>query len=157
MIRILIPIDGTEPSLAAVHHALALVGAGLKARFVLANVQEPASLYELVVAPSADAVQTVSDAVGSRVLEAGEALLQAAGLPYECEVASGDPAHTLVDISERFACDLIVMGARGSGVLRSALVGSVSQQVLHASRVPVMVVHPAEEEEAYLHNQDVDS
>ncbi|HEY1103708.1 MAG TPA: universal stress protein [Burkholderiaceae bacterium] len=155
--KILLPLDGSDLSLEALRFALRLAREGLQAEFVLANVQEPASLYELVVAPSADAVQTVSDAVGSRVLEAGEALLQAAGLPYECEVASGDPAHTLVDISERFACDLIVMGARGSGVLRSALVGSVSQQVLHASRVPVMVVHPAEEEEAYLHNQDVDS
>ncbi|MBE0586653.1 MAG: universal stress protein, partial [Hydrogenophaga sp.] len=50
MIKILIPVDGSEHALLAVRHALRLVSAGLKARFVVANVQETATLYELMVA-----------------------------------------------------------------------------------------------------------
>ena len=69
MIRILIPIDGTEPSLAAVHHVLALVGAGLKARFVLANVQEGANLYELVTAHDPEVLQRVADGAGRDLLK----------------------------------------------------------------------------------------
>jgi len=58
-------------------------------------------------------------------------------------VAKGDPAHTLVDILENYGCDLVVMGARGQGTLRSALLGSVSQELAHASPVPVTIVkHP---------------
>ncbi|MDP1938051.1 MAG: universal stress protein, partial [Hylemonella sp.] len=60
--------------------------------------------------------------------------------------AKGDPAHTLIDISERFGCDMVVMGARGASALRSAMLGSVSNEVLHASLVPVVIVKPAEEE-----------
>jgi nucleotide-binding universal stress UspA family protein len=78
-------------------------------------------------------------------LQSAQAVLDGAGVDYECEVAKGDPAHTIIDISERFGCDLIVMGARGASALRSAMMGSVSNEVLHASGVPVMIVKMPEE------------
>jgi nucleotide-binding universal stress UspA family protein len=89
----------------------------------------------------------VSAAAGAHTLQAAQALLTQAGIAFESEVASGDPAHTLVDIVERFACDLVVMGASGTSPLRSALLGSVSNEVLHAAGVPVLIVKASEEPE----------
>ena len=55
--KILLPVDGSAAALAAVRHALALVQEGLRADFVLVNVQEPASLYEMVVVHDADVIE----------------------------------------------------------------------------------------------------
>ena len=133
-------MDGSEVSLKAVRLAIRLLQQGLSGNVVLANVQEPATLYEMVVAPDGAVLQRVSTAAGVDALEPAESLLMAAEVVYEREIATGDPAHTIVDIAERFSCDLIVMGARGASALRSALLGSVSNEVLHAAQVPVMIV-----------------
>jgi nucleotide-binding universal stress UspA family protein len=148
--KILVPVDGSAVALEAVRFAIQLAQAGLQSSVVLANVQEPATLYELVVAHDPAVIEQVSAAAGAHTLAPAEALLQAAGLDYQCEVASGDPAHTLIDILENYQCDLVVMGASGMSTLRSALLGSVSNEVLHSAGVPVMIVKAAPEPESDL-------
>lgn len=145
--KILLPVDGSAVSLEAVRFAIRMAQAGLETSFVLANVQEPATLYELVVAHDPEVIEQVSAAAGAHTLLAAEALVQDANIPYESEVASGDPAHTLIDILERYGCDLVIMGASGMSSLRSALLGSVSNEVLHAAGVPVMIIKLSEPSE----------
>lgn len=143
--KILLPVDGSALSLEAVHFAITLVRDGLSASAVLANVQEPATLYELLVAHDPEMIDRVSAEAGLHTLKAAQEVLDGAGMEYENEVAKGDPAHTIIDIAERFGCDMIVMGARGTSSLRSAMLGSVSNEVLHASAIPVVIVKPQEE------------
>lgn len=138
--KILLPVDGSAVSLKAVRVAIRLAQEGLNTRVVLANVQEAATLYELVVAHDPAVIEQVSAAAGAHTLQAAEALLAEVGIPYETEIASGDPAHTIVDIVERYGCDMVVMGASGMSPLRGALLGSVSNEVLHSANVPVMIV-----------------
>lgn len=146
MLNILLPTDGSERALDAVHHVVKLAEHGLKFKVVLANVQEPTYLYEMVLAPGAELLEA-SIAAGMHALAGAQKLLDEAGLPYENEVGSGDPAHMLLDIAERYACDAIVLGARGVGGLREALLGSVAQTLLHDATIPVTVVkHPELEE-----------
>lgn len=142
--KILIPVDGSPLSMEAVRFTVQLLAAGLKGEVVLANVQESASLYELLVAHDPEVIDRVAAEAGLHVLVPAQELLDRAGVSYECEVAKGDPAHTLVEIVERFGCDLIVMGARGASALRSAMLGSVSNEVLHSSPVPVTIVKAPE-------------
>ena len=142
--KILLPVDGSAVSLEAVRFVIRMARSGLETSVVLANVQESATLYELVVAHDPQVIEQVSAAAGAHTLEAAEALLTQASISYQSEVASGDPAHTIIDILERFECDLVVMGASGMSSLRSALLGSVSNEVLHAAGVPVMIVKSGE-------------
>ena len=149
MLKILLPVDGSQSSLDAVRHALDLVANGLAASFVLANVQEPANLYELVTAHDPEVLQQVSAGAGAHLLEPAEALLRAAGVQWEREIASGDPAPVLAEMIERHGIDAVVMGARGLGAARSAIAGSVSHWLLVHAPVPVTVVrHVAPEDES---------
>ena len=140
--KILLPIDGSAASLDAARQALRMIQDGLRASLVLANVQEPATLYEMLLAHDPQVIEQVSAKAGLHLLEPARELVRAAGVEHEIEVAAGDPAHTLIDILENFGCDMVVMGARGMGTLRSALLGSVSHEVLHAAQVPVLIVKP---------------
>lgn len=137
--KIFLPVDGSVASLTAVHHAVQLVRAGLQATFVLANVQEPPSLYEVVLAHDPLVLDHVRAEAGADLLRAAEAMLDAAGLPFESEVAGGDPGHVLVDLLENYGCQAVVMGAHGAGASSAAL-GSVAVALLHHSPVPVTVV-----------------
>jgi nucleotide-binding universal stress UspA family protein len=147
MMKILIPVDGSELSLDAVRYALGLRRQGLNAEFILANVQEPASLYELLTMRDPELVQGMSASAGDHMLEGARQLLDAAAIGYECEIGSGDPAHTLLDIAERYGCDAIVVGARGHGGLTGPMLGSVSQVLAHDSTIPVILVKHARPDE----------
>lgn len=138
--KILVPVDGSDEALDAVRYALHLQSEGLRAVFVLATVQEPTYAYEMMLSPDAEVLDRVTGAAGACTLMGAEALFERAGLVFEREIGSGDPAPTLAEIAQRRACKAIIMGARGRGALRSALLGSVSQAVLQASTVPVTIV-----------------
>ena len=142
--KILLAVDGSEGALEAVRHALRLVQSGLKAGFVLANVQEPASLYEVVVAHDAEVIEQVSTAAAEHSLAPAQALLRAAGLAFETEIGHGDPGHQLVDIAERCDCELVIIGARGMEPFDGGSFGPVANSVLQHARVPVVVVKRSE-------------
>jgi nucleotide-binding universal stress UspA family protein len=134
MVKILLCVDGSEAALNAVRHALSLFEQGLHASYVLVNVQEPASLYEIVVAPD---VQALEHDAAENLLAPAEQLLKVAGASYEIDAAVGDAAHALLDLAHANDCDAIVMGAGGmSGERR----GSVATALLHHSNLPVTVV-----------------
>ena len=138
--KILLPIDGSENALEAVRHALWLLQSGLRASFVLANIQEPASLYEVVVAHNAALIEQISEAAAAHSLAPAQALLSAARAEFETEIGHGDPGHLLLDIAERYECELVIVGARGQDVGESGALGSVATALLQHARAPVMVV-----------------
>lgn len=141
--KILLPVDGSADALAAVRHALALRAEGLNASFVLANVQEPPSLYEVIVAHDADVIDQVRRDAGADLLQPAEALLAAASADCESVIAGGSPGAMLVDLTEEHGCDAVMMGWRGVGDPEGADAGSVAEAVLRHSPVPVTLVRSA--------------
>lgn len=142
--KILVPVDGSPLSLEAVRHAISLVKQGLRAELVLANVQPPASLYEIVVAHDPDVIKDVSAGAGAHLLEPARELCRAAGVAFECEIVSGDPVRALCDLADERNCAHIVVGGHGKGTLAGALLGSVPHALAHAAPVPVTIVKAGE-------------
>jgi nucleotide-binding universal stress UspA family protein len=57
-------------------------------------------------------------------------------------------AQQIVRVAEDIGAGLIVMGSRGLGGVRRALMGSVSDSVVRHAHCPVLVVRPKKEQEA---------
>ncbi len=144
MLKILIAVDGSELALDAVKYALRLREQGLAAGLVLANVQEPASFYEMLTVRDPQRLQGLSVSAGNHSLQGARQLCDAAGVDYEFEIGLGEPAHTVLDIAERYGCSAIIAGARGKGGLGGGDLGSVAHELMHVSRLPVTIVKHAE-------------
>jgi nucleotide-binding universal stress UspA family protein len=142
--NILVAIDGSPHAEQALTDAIDLAGSE-NARLTLftAVVQPPAVVY---LAPGAPVTRLAHDAEA-----AAEAVLMRARARVPANVSvttmlTSQPVMRAVlrQIKEGHH-DLVVMGSRGRGAVRSALLGSVSHYILHHSPVPVLIVHAPDE------------
>jgi nucleotide-binding universal stress UspA family protein len=77
----------------------------------------------------------------------GEQIRTAGGSVAQLHLKVGRPEGEIVALAEELGAGLIVMGSRGRGGVRRALMGSVSDSVVRHAHCPVMVVRQEEQEE----------
>ena len=70
------------------------------------------------------------------------------GIEKHLRIAERYRAQQIVQVAEEIGAGLIVMGSRGLGGVRRALIGSVSDSVVRHAHCPVMVVRPEKEQAA---------
>lgn len=63
-------------------------------------------------------------------------------------IAGRHRSDQIVQVAEEIGAGLIVMGSRGLGGVRRALIGSVSDSVVRHAHCPVLVVRPEKEQAA---------
>lgn len=145
---VLVAVDGSPASLAAVRHGLTLAGRGLPLQLVLVNVQPPPTLYEVVVAHDREQLDAIRAGAGADLLAPALALLREAGLEAQHDVIGGEPAAVIVDFAETIGADLLLIGARGEGGSAHAL-GATATSVLEHAGIPVTVLRePVADDEA---------
>lgn len=59
---------------------------------------------------------------------------------WESELIEGPASDAILHVAETRKADEIVVGSRGRGVVKRAALGSVSHDLLHRSRIPVVVI-----------------
>jgi nucleotide-binding universal stress UspA family protein len=139
--RILVAVDGSPDAAAALRHAEQLAR-DQHAKLVVLTVV-PATTPQNVIPAGALPPPIDNEQVFARILrEAADAL--AADVGVETRLTRGRPARRIVEVAEETGCDLIVMGFHGHGRLHHALVGSVSDSVMRAGRLPVLLMRAGE-------------
>ncbi len=146
MNKILVAIDGSEPSDRAMAFAVDLAkvsGAGL----LVLNVVHETALVPVpmgVMAEVEGAYMTTRDAMQSSAIQLTERAItraEVAGLTnVERLVQFGTPAKVIVEMAEDEDVDLIVMGRRGLGDFSGLILGSVTHKVGHLAHRPVATV-----------------
>ena len=136
---VLVPVDGSEESWLALGHAVAIARIYHSRVTLVTVVPDPPPLYGAAAAQHGE-IAAATLAEMERVLaEARDAMPQ--DLSVTTRLLAGEASHAIVTAARDGGHDLIVMGSRGRGRLQGALLGSVSQAVLHAAPVRVLVVH----------------
>lgn len=145
--HLLVAVDESEPSGRALALALRLAavtdGSCLTALLVVPDYATPAFVEAaLIEGRSIESLRRSLADAGRRRLQAVLARHGEAAREIEAVVSVADDAHAeIVTQAEQRHCDLIVMGSRGRGAVRSALLGSQTVRVLAATRLPVLAVH----------------
>lgn len=144
---ILIGFDGSPDSHAAIAYAGSLLP-GRKA--VVLSVWEPLLLQSSILAASGMVINaetiTQDDAdvetATQTLAKEGAELARQAGFDAEPRWQRGTGAIwlSIVDVAEELDAALIVTGSRGLGAVKSFLVGSVSDRVMHQAGRPVLIV-----------------
>ncbi|MBX7072589.1 MAG: universal stress protein [Pirellulales bacterium] len=133
--KVVVPVDFSEASSAAVDAALSLVA-------------DPSHVYIVnvlaVLEPAEPGViwNTVDDAARKHHVELAltERFADTRYQGLRFEVAFGDPGHEIAGYAERIAADLIVMPSHGRTGLSRLLVGSVAERVVRLAHCPVLVL-----------------
>lgn len=141
--RILVPVDFSETSAAALKYALALAdafGSEIHVLHVLDSGPSQRLAAEMaMIAPDALQVErTHADAELAQLLTRDEVTRYRARLA----TVTGVPFAAIVGYARQSDIDLIVMGTHGRGAVAHLLIGSVAERVVRKAPCPVLTIPP---------------
>ena len=139
--KLLVPIDGSDLSIAAAVRAVSLAkmaGASMTVLFV----QDTYPYTGVGEASSAglQAYMAAAQAEGTRGIERITDAARTAGVVIDTSVIEDHrTASAIVNAAESWGADLIVMGSHGRSGVAKLVLGSVAAKVLTQSAVPVLI------------------
>jgi nucleotide-binding universal stress UspA family protein len=141
--RILVAIDGSQPSLKAMAVAVGLAkrfGAKLHA-VTVAHLPDYYLAHHAGAAPGVYAsLREAAEEFAVRALEAAKDEARKEGMSVETYMEFGPVKDTLLDYVSKLKPDLLVVGNRGLSGLKRVWLGSVSESMVRHAECPVLVV-----------------
>lgn len=140
--KILVPLDGSPLSEAALPHAQAIAKAE-GAEIILLRVplmpaveffaREPAIAVRIQEEEQAEAVRYINEKMDE---------IKKENIKVTAVTQNGPVPDTILAVAEETQTDMIAMSTHGRTGLQRWLMGSVADRVVHHAHIPVMLIHP---------------
>ena len=136
--NVLVPIDGSDPSMAALDHACAEYPDATITALYVSNVA--AGENRFMAGGSFAEWKATEETIAAELFERVSTRAEEADVTVETAHEFGDPIRFIIRYAEAHDIDQIVIGNHGrDGMARLAL-GSVAERVVRAAPMPVVVV-----------------
>jgi nucleotide-binding universal stress UspA family protein len=136
--KILVPLDGSENSLRGLEMAISV------ARQFGATIT---GVYSIYAPPHSEfrGVGSVEKSLNNeikKIMDNSKLLSAQNGIVFKKKLMRGDIGYNIIKLahSKKEKFNLIVIGNRGRGSIKEMFFGSVSHYVIHASKIPVLLV-----------------
>jgi nucleotide-binding universal stress UspA family protein len=138
--NILVAVGGSADADAALAHAIDLAESEHSRLTLMTAVAElPPTAYLMAGEQTAELLERAPDQAEAVIRQARDRV--PADLPVTTVLSEQPIRVALMRQIRDGHHDLVVIGSRGRGAGRAALLGSVSHYVLHHSPIPVLIVH----------------
>lgn len=139
--KILVPLDGSELSESVLSHVITIATSCQVPEVVLMRVREPLDknvrdTLDAKIAVELD--EAYSDEVVSYLGKIAAALKRK-GITINIVVLSGNPAEEIIKYSKLNGVDLIIMSTHGRSGFSRLMFGSVADEVIRQTEVPVLL------------------
>jgi nucleotide-binding universal stress UspA family protein len=134
--KILVPIDGSKNSFRGLDYAIHLArqcGATVTGFNVIPFY--PKSLLLTPISYEKELIKKAREFMAKAKTRSAQN-----GIVFNEKITDGHEVDEIIGFANDKNFDLIVIGARGMGSVKEVFLGSVSNGVLHKSKIPVMIV-----------------
>lgn len=134
--RILVPLDGSKNSLRGLNKAISLAKKSEIEIIGLHVIKTTPTEIEIIKTILRNAL----DKNYKNFMSLAKKKCSQNKITFIDVIEYGNEGEKIVSFAAKNNCDLIVMGSRGLGSIRETFLGSISNYVLHSSKIPVMIV-----------------
>ena len=141
--KILLATDGSEEARQAAQAAAELskdTGSEVHVTYVLPSPRELRGHHTYSKEVMKSVLEQAEGDAQSFLEEQAEQIRASGGKVAETHLQTGEPDKEIVRLSEELGAGTIVIGSRGLGAVRRALMGGVSESVVRHAHCPVFVV-----------------